>query len=115
MSEVGLLSWTSGESGCESLSIDLQLYTLEAVFRTCYQFTDRCYLYITEDPKNASKIIVHLDPLHPGSGLRPIIGQFGNELIHQRLQSIVARETAEIREVIVRQAFAEADFKKEDR
>jgi His-Xaa-Ser system protein HxsD len=42
--------------------------------------------------------------------LTPVIGDFSNELINQRIRHTLAEDTKAIRELIVSQAFAEARF-----
>jgi His-Xaa-Ser system protein HxsD len=44
------------------------------------------------------------------ASLTRIAGEFGNELISQRIRLDLAEETRPVRELIVAQAFAEADL-----
>ncbi len=90
------------------IRIDLSVYPLEALFRVCYSFTDRCYIFLEEE--SASIIKVHFARKTEGCDLSVIVGEFSNELINQRVRFDVARETQTIRELIVAQAFAEADL-----
>lgn len=91
------------------IGVDLSLYTLEALFRVCYIFTDRCYLFLAhEEP---SKIVkVHFARKDDSSDLERIAGEFSNELINQRVRQDIAAETRTIRELIVAQAFAEGNL-----
>jgi len=99
------------ETASESLSlpVDTAIYSLEALFRVCYIFTDRCYLFLT--PADESSVInVFITGKTSDCNLRAIAGEFSNELINQKVRSDIALETNAIRELIVAQAFAEADL-----
>lgn len=89
------------------IRVDTSLYTLEALFRTCYKFTDRCYLWL--ERADGDNVTVHARP-RAGGDVCDCVGSFRNELIDQRLRVDLARETRTIREWIVAQAFVEADL-----
>ena len=92
-----------------SLSVDTSIYSLDALFRTCYVFTDKCYLFL--EPEEAPvRVRVRFSKKSESSDLRRVTGDFCNELINQRLRRDIAAETRAIRELIVAQAFAEADL-----
>jgi His-Xaa-Ser system protein HxsD len=88
--------------------VNTALYSKEAVFRACYQFTDRCFLFL--EPADDG-IVVEFRKRHPSTDLAEIVGTFANELINQKVRSDIARETQSIRELIVAQAFSGADFR----
>jgi His-Xaa-Ser system protein HxsD len=122
------LSWVQSISDEKmSIQVNLDVYSLEVVFRVCYLFTDRCYLFITEEVSMgkdagvisveeystsapANTIIVHFARKTPDCDLSIIAGEFSNELINQRVRLAIADETRMIRELIVTQAFTEADL-----
>ena len=91
------------------ICVSLELYPLEALFRVCYSFTDRCYLFL-EHTEAPDIVKVHFARKMHGSELAIIAGEFSNELINQRVRLDIAAETRPIRELIVAQAFAEADL-----
>lgn len=92
-----------------SLKVDTALYSLEALFRVCYSFTDRCYLFL--QPESGSSVIsVRFTRKTPDCDMHALVGDFGNELINQRIRKDIATETRAVRELIVAQAFAEADL-----
>ena len=101
--------WAEWSSHRATLVVDTKLYTPEALFRACYAFTDRCYLFLSE--KSDHEVVVEFRPKSEGTNLREMVGTFGNELINQRLRADITRETRSIRELIVTQAFAEADLR----
>jgi len=102
------LSWVKLGEECLQLVINTQLYSPEVIFRTAYLFTGRCYLFLSSDSKG--NILASFRLKQKSSDLEDVVGEFGNELINQRVRVELARETASIRELIVTQAFAEADF-----
>jgi His-Xaa-Ser system protein HxsD len=91
------------------IRVDTALYTLDALFRVCYLFTDRCYLFLSQGEGQAV-IEVRFTRKSPESDLNEIAGEFSNELVNQKVRLDVAAETKGIRELIVAQAFAEADL-----
>ena len=102
------LHWVEIGQDCLRLRVDTQLYQEEAIFRTCYIFTDRCYLFLRSEAPN--ELIVEFRLKKHAADLGRIVGDFGNELIDQRVRLELSRETRAIRELIVTQAFSEADF-----
>ena len=90
------------------LRISTTIYSVGAVFRTCYKFTDRCFLFLR--PDGSDGIIVELRPRPGGPAITEVAGLFSNELIDQHLRQLVGAETRAVREAIVAQAFAEASF-----
>jgi His-Xaa-Ser system protein HxsD len=102
------LDWVERQADNLTLSIDTLLYPDEAVFRTCYAFTDRCYMFLQRDTEHTLR--VQFRSRRQSVNLESIIGDFGNQLISQRIRYSLARETRPIRELIVSQAFAEARF-----
>ena len=91
--------------GSSTLSVDTSIYSWSALFRACYKFTDRCYLYLRRD--SANEVVVRFTPKCPETKVSTLIGEFENELIDQRLRTIIDQETRPVRELIVSQAFAE--------
>lgn len=102
------LDWLERSDDGLTVIVDLATYGEEALFRTCYVFTDRCYLFL--NPAGPGELRVRFRKRDPLADLLRIVGEFGNELINQRIRSDLAQQTRTIRELIVAQAFAEADL-----
>jgi His-Xaa-Ser system protein HxsD len=104
------LSWVQDVTD-DSLvvAVNSDLYSREALFRVCYLFTDRCYLFLAQE-ENSPVVQVRLTRKNPDTDLNEMAGEFSNELINQKVRMEVAAETKAIRELIVAQAFAEADL-----
>src|SRR5215216_2184801 len=83
-----------------TFEVDTAIYSLEALFRVCYAFTDRCYLFL--EPRTEEAVVtVHLTGKTPESDLTLIAGEFSVALIDERVRRDIAAETMSIRELIV--------------
>lgn len=89
-----------------TVQVNTTLYTREALFRAAYRFTDRCYLLLR--PETEEVIAVEMTSKN-GEDAEAMAGEFSNELIDQRIRLDLARETHNIRELIVGRAFADVD------
>jgi His-Xaa-Ser system protein HxsD len=94
--------------GERQLTVELPLYGQEGLFRACYAFTDRCFLFLRE--AGSSKVTVILRKRQSPKTLDALVEEFANELINQSLRAQLAAETKGVREMIVAQAFAESDL-----
>lgn len=90
------------------MRLDTLTYPERAIFRACYLFTDRTYIYLRSETPN--EVIVEFRAKKDNQDVDSVVGEFGNELISQRIRLELAAETQKIREMIVTQAFSEADF-----
>jgi His-Xaa-Ser system protein HxsD len=102
------LDWVEVRDDGLVVHVDRRIYDDEATFRTCYVFTDRCYLFLERPDDN--HLTVRFRKRNTGTDLTAIIGAFGNDLINQQLRIVLARETHGLREQIVKRAFADAVF-----
>lgn len=102
------LQWVDVQQDAMMLRVDRRVYPDEALFRTCYVFTDRCYLFLERD--GADHITIRFRRRQDNADLQRVIGEFGNDLINQCLRITLGRETRDIRQLIVQRAFADADF-----
>lgn len=97
------------EDGALRLALSTDVYGLDAIFRSCYRLTERCYVYLS--PPHDGVVEVSLVAKDGGvHATDQLAWSFLNDLVDQRLRIDVNRETRTIREVIVAQAFAETDL-----
>ena len=97
------------ENGTLRLTIPIDVYGMDAIFRSCYWLTNRCYLYLA--PPQGGLLDVTLVAKEGGVPLTDRLAwDFLNDLVDQRLRIDINRETRTIREMIVAQAFAETDL-----
>src|SRR5437870_11936918 len=104
----GSLASTNEEgSDVAHLVVDTTLYTSDALFRACYAFTDRCYLFLKQ--QSAHEIEIEFRRSHSSVAVPDVVGAFANELISQRVRGDMVRATRAVGERIVAKAFAEAE------
>jgi His-Xaa-Ser system protein HxsD len=94
--------------GGASMRIEAAVYPLDVILRACHTFTARCYVLprIADD----GAIVVDFAPIDAADSLRTLTGEFANALLDARLRALVSRETQTVRELLVAQAFCEADL-----
>lgn len=100
------LPW-SLSGGTYQISINADLYSREAVLKTCYLFLDQCYLFVTIDHEKSSEIKIYFSQSNDTTDLKKLMGEFSNRLMWQEVRQRVGAETQVVREIIVAQAFAE--------
>lgn len=83
------------------LHIDKELYNKKTVFRTCYKFTDKTYIYIQSNEKH---FIVYFTKKDPNYAIEKISKEFTNELLDQELRQLVLEDTQKVRDAIVSRA-----------
>ncbi len=86
------------------LLVDARCYTREVVFRTCYAFTDRCYVWL--ERVDDDQIAVSLTPRAGAAATDNLAGDFGNALIDFALRAQISRDTAAIRDSLMQAAMA---------
>jgi His-Xaa-Ser system protein HxsD len=89
------------------LDVDATIYGPDAVLRACYRFTDRAYLLI--ERVDGSKLRIRITG-RSGENDEGIAGELSNALLDEQLRGAIAAETRVVRELIYRQAFAEAEL-----
>jgi His-Xaa-Ser system protein HxsD len=103
-----LLPWTETTAAGVSMTIELHIYPLDIVLRACHAFTDRCYVFPRDC--DGDRVTIDFAPRDPQTSLRELAGEFSNELLEQQLRAAIGEETRAIRELLVAQAFCEADL-----
>jgi His-Xaa-Ser system protein HxsD len=88
-----------------TLLVDESVYSREALLRTCYWFTDRCYLFVSRSGPNIFSVRIRAKA--KAVDLGTISGEFENALIDQQVRQDIEGETSRLRELIVAKAFAE--------
>ena len=108
------MDFFSTENGVAFLPLDELIYSRDAVLRTCYWFTDRCYVFISRPQQGVLLISMRVkDPLPTLDNPRPtpiesITGEFQNALLDQQLRIDIEQQTRVVRELLVTKAFSEA-------
>ncbi len=97
------------EDGALRVSLPVDVYGLEAIFRSCYRLTDRCYVYLGP-PSNGVIEVTLVSKSARLVDTDELTWDFLNDLVDQHLRVHIHEETRAIREMIVAQAFAEVDL-----
>ena len=93
-----------------AVEVDLSIYSLEAIVRAAYKFTDRCYVFLSRDPNQPGAVITVLTPKDQTTDLEAVVGDFSNELVDQRLRASLEAQFGQVRTLIVAQAFSEGNL-----
>lgn len=93
------------DGGTESVVVRFApgLYTIDAVKRAAYRFTDRVAIDIQPDADGISCV---LRALSPKSDLTALENQFRNEVLDQDLRISIAKETEPLRNLVLSLAFS---------
>lgn len=111
---VGPYAW-SLDGAHVALRVDTRLFSADALLRTAYKFTDRCYVLLQLDqarPELAWAILAAKPGLRD---VQAVVGEFANELVDQQLRERLGREFGPIQTMVVAQAFAEGNLIEPDR
>ena len=98
------------QEGSLSVSLDLKVYSLNAIKKAAYKFTDK-YSVIIELVDSDSKVQVLIKSISKKSDeLENVAQLFCNEVIDQDLREIVAKETEGVKNLIIAQAFSKTSL-----
>ncbi len=104
------LPWTEVLNDSELvLTFEASLYSIESIQRASYWFTDRCYVHL-DHTRDSPVVRARLVAKDASQDQRALAGEFGNRVLDEELRLRIASETKPVRELIVAQAFAEADL-----
>jgi His-Xaa-Ser system protein HxsD len=100
-------------NGVLAFSVDLRLFTSEAVLRAAYKFTDRCHIFLQSGASD--HILMAMMRPKQGVATDPLVGEFANELLDQRLRERLEQQFGNLRTLIVAQAFSEGNLLNDER
>ncbi len=86
-----------------SLSFDRAAYSLDAVQRATYRFSDRLSCDISEEPETI-EVTVHL--AEGASEQETVLANFRNEVLDQVLRERIRAETGDVRNLVLALAFS---------
>lgn len=91
-------------NGSFQVSVDLNIYSVDAVTATSYKYTDKFFVHQqTVDEKTMNVILEAKDSNAPVSA--QTVKQFCNDLIDQQVRVLVNIDFGHIRDLIVEEAF----------
>ena len=98
--------------GSIAVQVDLGVYDKDAIIETTYLFTDK--YYVNTETAAGNKAIIRLSPKDQAVRAKDLAEEFMNELVDQQLRLRLRGETAEIRRMIISEAFAPLELPDED-
>lgn len=101
-------TFLTADGGGLLAEVDLGVYSISALLRVAYRFTDRCYLHLQR--KSETIVEVRFRPKASDAPLDRIAGEFCNELLDQTLREIVARESEPVRNLVLAHALSRTPF-----
>jgi His-Xaa-Ser system protein HxsD len=96
--------FVAAQGSVRLLTLDVKVYSLEAILKTAYWFTERAFLHLQY--RDAQTIEVRLRAKLAAVDPDEIAGNFLNDLIDQRLRELVAVETEKTRDLIIAHALS---------
>jgi len=90
------------------IDIDESLYHSQAVLRTCYWFTDRCYLFVNREAPGRLKVRLRAKDTSDVEDLSIIADEFTNALLDYELRRLIDEQSGTIRDALIARAFAAA-------
>jgi His-Xaa-Ser system protein HxsD len=104
--------------GVVTIEINQDIYTRDAVLRTAYWFTDRCYIFIGRSANTGFRVTIKAKAVTLERPVREspelLVGEFCNALLENQLRQDIEAQTGKIRELIVAKAFAESGILADD-
>jgi His-Xaa-Ser system protein HxsD len=108
-SAVPLVAWRL-DAAHIAVPVDLTIYSLDAVMRAAYKFTDRCFCFIERTAGRDTEAIVYIVGRSASSDLSAFALEFRNELLDQQLRCRLEEQFKDVRTLIVAQAFSEGNL-----
>jgi His-Xaa-Ser system protein HxsD len=87
-----------------AIEIDQNLYQKEAIHAAAHHFTDRSYVHLTRESESVTTVLLSVK--ESSSDLAALAKEFCTELLDQQVRRNVEKACGNIRDLIVKQAFA---------
>jgi His-Xaa-Ser system protein HxsD len=108
MSDTPVVGWRLDQAHV-AVPIDLTLFSIDAVMRAAYKFTDRCIVLLRRD-SDPNTVIAFMAGRSPSTDVSSIALEFNNELLDQQLRCRLEEQFKDVRTLIVAQAFSEGNL-----
>ncbi len=89
----------------ETLVFDSRVYSIEAIKKAAYRFSDVMSVDIRLLP-DATECVIHFIPDSAQAEKERLLGAFRSEVLDQDLRSTIAKETESVRNAILAYAFS---------
>jgi His-Xaa-Ser system protein HxsD len=108
MSDTTVVAWRLDQAHV-AVPIDLTLFSIDAVMRAAYKFTDRCIVLLRRDD-DPNILVAFLAGRSTSTDVSTIVLEFNNELLDQQLRCRLEEQFSDVRTLIVAQAFSEGNL-----
>ena len=100
------------DSAHVALELDAEIYSVDAVLRAAYKFSDRAMWLLD---RNAGRLVVFVVGKRRDAEVEPVLTDFVNELLDQQLRVRLEQQFGTVRDLIVAEAFSEGNLLDPDR
>lgn len=104
------VSQAMSTGGDIELTVDARVYSVDAILKTVYKFSDRVYARVAHDRANPDLVFVALASKVAAAVSDEIEGEFWSELADQELRVRLERQFGPVRALIVAHAFSEGNL-----
>lgn len=99
---------TRFDDGALRITLQLTVYELQAVFRAAYWLTEKAYVYLSRSSDDRLEVTL-IAKSGDTSATDQLGWKFLDDLVDHQLRVTLHRETANVRDMIVAQAFMDVD------
>lgn len=99
---------TKARDGSVVITFHKDLYPKDVLFGTAFTFLERCYVHLDLDDKGHYVVTLRPKPDYRNIGLEALAGEFQNEMVNEALRFRLARQTAQVRNEIVKRAIGQS-------
>lgn len=96
---------TGMDANCVDLSFDSSVFPLDTIKRALYRFADRCSFDVQMADKQIN-VTLHVPANLPALAIDELCSKIRNEVLDQDLRDTISKETANIRTLILANAFS---------
>jgi His-Xaa-Ser system protein HxsD len=97
-----------------AIRLDRKIYPIEVVYGACYNFIDRCYVYLDGDGDKGIVVRLKGKASMSDEQLAALEGELTNELLSQALRKKISQQNQRLREYIVSRALFAAQSGEEE-
>jgi His-Xaa-Ser system protein HxsD len=100
----------NASDGSISISFDINIYSLNALKKAAYKFTDRASVLICNAENSIMKVKFSFEKSIANELKEKLVHEFCNEVLDQDLRETIASQTEATRNLILAQAFSKTSL-----
>lgn len=94
------------KSGSVTFSVSSSIYSKDIIYKACYAFIDRAYIFLDDPRKNSTEVTLKWKKAFSQKKAAELEGEFTNELLNALVRESVSRQNKKVVEQIVGGAMA---------